>query len=179
MNDVTFTFKLYQCPDVYLNSFGLRKLKGLIDIYLTDLKYTDEKLASDLSHAPDYFSVASAAIGEMYRQTGTCILNDDGIMQKGVIVRHLVLPGLIGKSLDALAWCRDHLPEGVKLSVMSQYTPCGETGKYLSLKRRLKQSEYDRVVNFLLANGMDDCYIQELSSAKEEYIPPFDLEGVL
>jgi len=156
----------------------LQRLDGLIDIYLTDLKYTDPKLSADLSHAPDYFPVASAAIEEMIHQTGACQFDDDGIMRKGVIVRHLVLPGLIGKSLDALAWCRDHLPKGVKLSVMSQYTPCGDTGKYLSLKRRLKQSEYDRVVDFLLANGMDDCYIQELSSAKEEYIPPFDLEGV-
>ena len=156
----------------------LKRLDGLIDIYLTDLKYTDTKLASDLSHAPDYFPVAAAAIDEMIRQTGPCTFDADGIMQKGVIVRHLVLPGLIGKSIDTLTWCRDNLPDGVKLSVMSQYTPCGDTGKYLSLKRRLKQSEYDRIIDFLLSNGMDDCYIQELSSAKEEYIPPFDLEGV-
>jgi len=156
----------------------LKRLHGLIDIYLTDLKYTDTKLAADLSHASDYFPVSSAAIDEMIRQTGPCTFDADGIMQKGVIVRHLVLPGLIGKSIDTLTWCRDHLPDGVKLSVMSQYTPCGDTGKYLSLKRRLKQSEYDRIIDFLLANGMDDCYIQELSSAKEEYIPPFDLEGI-
>jgi len=156
----------------------LRSLDGLIDIYLTDLKYIDTALASDLSNAKDYFPVASAAIMEMYRQTGDCSFNDDGIMKKGVIVRHLVLPGLIGKSIAALSWCRDTLPKGIKLSVMSQYTPCGNPGKYLALKRRLKQAEYDRIVDFLLANDMDDCYIQELSSAKEEYIPPFDLEGI-
>ncbi len=156
----------------------LRRLDGLIDIYLTDIKYKDSTLSRDLSHAGDYFFVASNALKEMYRQTGDCVFDDNGIMKKGVIVRHLVLPGFIGKSLDVLRWCHENLPSGIKLSVMAQYTPCGDMGRFTSLNHRLKPTEYERVVDFLLAHDMTDCYIQELSSAKEEYIPPFNLEGV-
>ena len=176
-------FPTLSIPIVY-NTSGyekvetLRQLNGLVQIYLTDLKYMDSTLSSELSHASDYFDVASKAIWEMYRQVGDCRFDTKGILQKGVIVRHLILPGLIGKSIALLDWCRQNLPKGIKLSVMSQYTPVGETGKFLSLKRRLKKSEYDRILQYLLAYDMTDCYIQELSSAKEEYIPPFNLEGV-
>ncbi len=183
IEDVLTRFPRPSIPIVY-NTGGydsvetLKRLDGLIDIYLTDIKYSNENIAGDLSHARDYFSVATDAVFEMYRQTGGCTFDSDNIMKKGVIVRHLVLPGFIGKSLEVLQWCYDNLPKDIKLSVMSQFTPCGDTGKFTTLSRRLKQSEYDRVIDFLLARNMTDCYIQELSSANEEYIPPFNLEGI-
>ncbi|MDD6877340.1 MAG: radical SAM protein [Clostridiaceae bacterium] len=172
-------------PVVY-NSGGydsvsaLRALEGRIDVYLPDLKYRSARLSERYSAAADYFEVASAAILEMVRQTGPFRMGEDGILQRGVMIRHLVLPGYSADSIAVLRWCRDHLPSGsVLYSVMSQYTPYSKACAIPALNRRVTAREYGRVTDFLSDNEMLDGYIQELSSAGTDAIPDFDaLDGV-
>ncbi len=156
----------------------LKKLDGLVDIYLTDLKYFDEKISAKYSKAENYFSFASKALGEMKRQQSKDIFNADGIMQKGVIVRNLILPGNISQSIKVLDFIKDNFGTDTIISLMSQYTPCGEVKKYPTVNRRITKREYDTVLDHLINLGFENAYIQELSSAKEEYVPPFDLTGV-
>lgn len=171
-------------PVVY-NSGGyervetLKALEGLVDIYLPDLKYVDSAVSLRYSGAADYFDYASKAILEMSRQAGEARFDEDGLMQKGMIVRHLILPRNTAQSLKALTWIRENLPEGTLVSLMCQYTPCGELANFPELQRRITRREYDKVVEHMLALGLTGGYLQELSSAKEEYIPPFDLTGVI
>lgn len=156
----------------------LRELEGTVDIYLTDLKYYDSSVSQKYSGAADYFEYASKALLEMRRQIPQDIYNEKGIMQKGVIVRNLILPGNISQSIKVLDWIEANLPEETVISLMSQYTPCGEAEKYPPINRRISKREYDIVTNHLMELDFENVYLQELSSAKEEYIPPFDLTGV-
>ena len=156
----------------------LEKLEGVVDIYLTDLKYYDSAVSQKYSSAADYFEYASAALIEMRRQIPEDIYDENGIMQKGVIVRNLILPGNISQSIKVLDWLSDNLPHDTVISLMSQYTPCGEAEKYPSINRRISKREYDIVTEHLFELDFENVYLQELSSAKEEYIPPFDLTGV-
>lgn len=176
---------LYRPPvPVVYNSSGyervetLRSLEGLIDVYLPDLKYADSALADALSAAADYPQIATAAIKEMIRQVGAVSLNDDGIAQKGVIVRHLVLPGHTANSLQVMDWLRDHLPTGVYVSLMFQYTPMAPVEGFPTLSRRLTRRECEKVSNYLLDVGLTDGYIQGRDSAGDDMIPAFDLTGV-
>lgn len=171
-------------PVVY-NSGGyekletLRKFEGKIDIYLPDMKYTDTELAGKYSSAPDYPETAKAAILEMYRQVGRYKINGGGIMERGVIIRHLVLPGALDNTKAVIDWVAGTFSPGqVLFSLMSQYTPAGDIKNFPELQRRITQDEYDAAVEYLESSGIEDGFFQELSSAKEEYIPPFDLEGV-
>lgn len=170
-------------PVVY-NSSGyedldsLRSLDGLIDIYLPDFKYIDSELSAKLSGAVDYFDISVAAINEMYRQTGRCTFDNDGIMQKGVIVRHLVLPGFISKSIKTLEYIKNNFPTDIFVSIMAQYTPAGDVKGFKTLERRLNSREYNRILDTVEMLGFENGFVQELSSAKEEYIPPFDLTGL-
>ncbi len=159
---------------------ALKALEGKIDVYLPDLKYRSSLLSARYSGAADYFDTASAAILEMLRQTGPFRLDENGILQRGVMIRHLVLPGYSADSLAVLRWCRDHLPSGAVLySVMAQYTPCARAKTMPPLDRRLLPREYARVTAFLTDNDMLDGYIQELSSAGTDEIPDFEaLEGL-
>ena len=156
----------------------LRQYEGCVDVYLTDLKYVSSRLSGKYSDAPDYFEVASRAIEEMVRQVGPAQYDADGLLRRGVIVRHLVLPGYTADSLQVLKYCRDHLPDGVIYSIMAQYTPMGTAAEKPPLNRRLSQAEYDRILRFVEGEECFTGYMQELSSAKEEYTPPFDLSGV-
>lgn len=156
----------------------LRELEGTVDIYLTDLKYFDASVSQKYSGAADYFEYASKALLEMRRQIPQDVYDEKGIMLKGVIVRNLILPGNISQSIKVLDWIADNLPNETVISLMSQYTPCGEAEKYPSINRRISKREYDMVVNHLMELDFENVYLQELSSAKEEYIPPFDLTGV-
>lgn len=155
----------------------LRMLKGSVDVYLTDLKYRSSRLSERLSAAPDYFERACAAIREMYEQTGPARFDADGMLVRGVIVRHMTLPGYSADSLNVLKYCASQLPDGILYSIMAQYTPCGEAVHMPPLDRRLTPAEYLRVRHFVQTQDFTG-YMQELSSAKEEYIPPFDLTGV-
>lgn len=169
---------VYNCGG-YEKPETIRALEGYIDIYLPDLKYVDSAVSRKYSGAADYFQYASAAILEMYKQVGDPVYDDDGIMKSGLMVRHLILPDNIDNSIRVLEWIAENLPRTVPVSVMSQYTPCGDLGRFPELQRRLTQEEYDRVFDRMLELDLTEGYIQELSSAKEEYIPPFDLSGVI
>ena len=155
----------------------LKTFEGKVQIYLPDLKYALSKPARELSRAADYFDVAAAAIDEMFRQVGPYRMGEDGLMQSGVIIRHLVLPGQLENTRRVIDYvARRFSPGEVKFSLMSQYTPQpGATG---AMARRLTGAEYRAARDYMAACGIDDGFCQERSSAKEEYTPDFDLSGV-
>lgn len=155
----------------------LRRLEGRVQVYLPDLKYVYPEHAKRYSAAADYFEYAAPALREMLRQTGPVELDDEGIIRRGVIVRHLILPGCAEESMAALDWIAENLP-GAWISLMAQYLPFGRVEGVDQLDRRLTQEEYDRVVDHLMDLGLEDGFVQELSSSDEKYIPNFDLTGV-
>lgn len=168
---------VYNCGG-YESVETLKKFEGKIQIYLPDMKYADNALAKKYSAAPDYFETAKKAIAEMYRQTGKYEIGDDGIMKKGVIIRHLILPGQLENTKRVIDWVKNTFAPGeVLFSLMSQFTPVEGCNKD-ELYRRLTKDEYDEIADYLFESGIEDGFMQELSSAKEEYIPPFNLEGV-
>ena len=155
----------------------LARLEGKVQVYLPDLKYIDPYSARKYSAAGDYFDYAGPALREMLRQTGPVELDDDGLIRRGTIVRHLILPGRAEESMRILDWIAENLP-GAWVSLMAQYLPFGDVQGLDALDRRLHQEEYDRVVDHLLELGLEDGFVQELSSSDEKYIPSFDLTGV-
>ena len=161
----------------YERASTLRRLKGKVQVYLPDLKYIREDSARRYSAAPDYFLFASAALKEMLRQVGPVQLDEDGVIRSGVIVRHLILPGRTDESMEILDWIAENLP-GAWVSLMAQYLPFGDVAGVDELNRRLTQEEYDRVCGHLESLGLEDGFVQELSSSDECYIPKFDLTGV-
>ncbi len=163
----------------YENVASLRHLDGLIDIYLPDLKYYSTELSSKYSHAADYFKQTSLAIAEMYRQVGTPLFDEGtGMMQKGMIVRHLLLPGQTKDSKKILRYLHETYGDNIYISIMNQYTPLPHVAHLPELNRRVTAEEYDRVVNFALRLGIENAFIQEGETAEESFIPPFDMEGV-
>ena len=157
----------------------VRELADYVDIWLPDLKYYDTALSNRYSQAKNYFDHASEAISQMVRQTGAPVLDSDGIMQSGVIIRHMVLPGAREDSIRLLHWIHDNLPKGqYYISLLSQYTPYTTNPDYPQLNRRITSYEYNKVVDTALELGMTDGFMQQKSSAKEEYTPPFNLEGL-
>lgn len=168
---------VYNCGG-YESVETLKRFEGKIQIYLPDMKYSDNALAKKYSAAPDYFETAKAAVKEMYRQTGKYDIGDDGIMKKGVIIRHLILPGQLENTKKVIDWVKNEFAPGeVLFSLMSQFTPV-EGCNTDELYRRLTKDEYSEIADYLFESGIEDGFMQELSSAKEEYIPPFDLDGV-
>ncbi len=164
---VVYNCNGYESPE----SLGL--LDGLVDIYLPDLKYFSNDLASRYSGTSDYFFHASRAVKEMSRQVGVPQLDSQGIASRGLIVRHLVLPGCVEDSLKLLDWFKTTLPKGTYLSLMSQYYPAHKAFSYPEIARKLLRSEYDTVVNALCDLGIDSGYVQGLSSAQKHYTPDF------
>lgn len=156
----------------------LKSLEGLIDIYIPDLKYIGKGISLALSGAPDYAGFAVPAIKEMIRQKPECVYDEDGMLLSGVIVRHLVLPGFIDNTYDVIDTVSREFGDKVLFSLMSQYTPPAKELKYPSLNRRLTQEEYESAVDYMYLSGIENGFVQELSSAKEEYTPDFDLSGV-
>ena len=156
----------------------LKMMEGLVDIYLPDLKYHDPARAARYSGAPDYVETAHAAILEMYRQTGPVRLDDEGILERGMVVRHLVMPGGWRDSVAVLDWIAGNLPlEDILVSVMSQYTPFYRSNRFREINRRVSTYEYNRVMEHAQMLGIRG-FMQEKSSAQEEYTPAFDLEGI-
>ena len=170
-------------PVVY-NSSGyekaetLKMLEGLVDVYLPDIKYFDSAPALKYSDAADYFEYASEAVLEMHRQTGEVERDENGIAKKGLIIRHLVLPGNISQAVKVFEWVRDNLPAETYISVMRQYTPFGKAKDMPPVNRRLSPREYSIVKQKILAMGFENCFFQSGESAEESFIPNFDLEGV-
>lgn len=170
-------------PVVY-NSSGyervstLKILDGLVDIYLPDLKYISPERSEKYSDAADYFGFASKALIEMKRQCPENIFDNEGIMQKGMIVRHLVLPQNTNQSIKILEWIKDNLGTDTVVSLMSQYTPCGQADKYKELTRKITKREYEKVVSAAEEMGFKSIFTQDFDSASESFIPDFDFSGV-
>ena len=171
-------------PVVY-NSSGyekvssLERLAGKVQIYLPDFKYAQDHLGRAYSSAKDYPNIAAAAIKEMYRQTGDYIMDSEGILQRGVIIRHLVLPGQLDNSRRVIDWVAQHFQPGqVLFSLMFQYTPCGDLSSHPELTRRLTERECNRMEDYLMQSGIVDGFIQSREAASERYIPAFDFTGV-
>ena len=166
---------VYNCGG-YEKAETLRTLEGKVQIYLPDMKYAISELAGTLSGAPDYFAVASAAICEMYRQTGDYVLAD-GLLKRGVVIRHLVLPGQLENTRRVIDWVAETFRPGqVLFSLMAQYTP--QIGAEGVLARHVTKAEYRAAAEYMENCGIVDGFTQERTSAREEYTPPFDLTGV-
>ncbi len=166
----------------YEDAVQLRQLEGLIDIYLPDFKYADRQRALRYSKAADYFEVTAAAIREMYRQVGKVEIGADGLMKRGVMIRHLVLPGGKEDSKRIMEWIAAEFPAGdVWVSLMRQYVPCYKAEKgdaYPELKRRITTLEYERVSERMIDLGLTAGYLQEKESADSGYTPDFDGSGI-
>lgn len=177
--------KEYDSPvPVVWNSSGyekaetLKMLEGLVDIYLPDIKYFDSAPALKYSNAENYFEFASTAVLEMYRQVGNLETDENGIAKKGLAIRHMVLPGNISQAVKVFTWVSENLPPETYISVMRQYTPYGKAVDMPPINRRLSAREYSIVKDKILALGFENCFFQSKDSAKENFIPNFNLEGV-
>lgn len=157
---------------------GLKKLEGFIDIYLPDLKYYDDKYAMIYSGCKDYFMYASKAIYEMYRQVGKPIFDSNGIMKKGVIVRHLMLPGLSDDSKKIIKYLYDTYKDNIYISIMNQYTPIREL-KYNNLNRKITKKEYNDMIDYAYDLGIRNCFVQDDDTQSESFVPIFDGRGVI
>lgn len=158
---------------------SLRLLEGLVDIYLPDLKYYSPGLSGKYSHAADYFQQASAALGEMYRQTGLPVIDSGtGLMRRGMIVRHLLLPGETKDSKKVLRYLHETYGNNILVSIMNQYTPLGHVARLPDLNRKVTKEEYERVLSFAERLGIEQGFYQEGGTASESFIPEFDGEGL-
>ena len=159
----------------YENVETIKMLNGYIDVYLPDLKYYTNELSKKYSNVDNYFEVATNAIKEMYSQVGNAIFDDNGIIQKGVIIRHLVLPNHIQNTKNILKWINENLPKDIYVSVMAQYFPTYKAKNDSLINRKLNKKEYKEVLNYLYSLDLQNGYIQELGSHEEEYVPNFNL----
>ena len=168
-------------PLVY-NSSGydsvasLKALDGVISIYLPDLRYASDKWARKFSHAPDYMAQARQAIKEMYRQVGDLVVDESGVAQKGLIVRHLILPNDLAGSQESLTWLVREVSPTVTVSIMSQYMPMHRAPRIPLLARKITVEEHEKVLRLLDDLGIENGWVQELGAA-EEYLPDFEREG--
>ena len=179
LEPVLETLELYRPPvPIVWNTSGyetvetIRKLNGAVDVYLPDLKHHSEAMGRLCAKAPDYFSAASAAITEMCKQRGHATYNEDGIMTSGVLIRHLILPGLTGESCQLLTWIKENLPEGVPVSLMRQYIPYNGVS-IPGLDRKLTAKEYHRVRQHMIDLDLPG-FLQEAVSADEGFVPVFN-----
>ena len=157
---------------------ALREMEGLIDIYLADYKYADSTLAKKYSHAEDYPQVAAEALKEMFRQVGEPEFDERGIMKKGMIIRHLLLPGCGEDSKAVLKFLYDTFGDSVFISIMNQYTPLPHVEKFPELNRGITEEEYEEIVDYAIDLGIENGFVQEGETAEESFIPAFDGEGV-
>ena len=171
-------------PVVY-NSSGyervesLRRLEGLVDIYLPDFKYMDAERARRYSHATDYPEVAKQALAEMVRQVPETRWDAQGMMQSGIIVRHLLLPGGREDSMAVVRYLFTTYGHRIYMSLMNQYTPVYQGTEYPELRRRIRRREYERIVEYAISMGVENAYIQEGAVARESFIPVFDGTGLI
>ena len=157
----------------YENVETIKKLKGYIDIYLPDLKYSDNEIAYKYSNIRNYFENAVLAINEMYNQVGAPMLNENGMMKKGLMIRHLVLPNQLQNSKDVLKWISKNMPSDIYVSVMAQYFPTHRAKEFPEINRKLTIGEYNEIEQYLYSLNLDNGYIQELGTHEEEYVPNF------
>lgn len=159
---------------------NLKRLEGKVQIYLPDLKYSDDSLAIRYSNAPGYFAAATRAIREMFRQTGRYRINEEnGLMERGIIIRHLLLPGQVENTKRVIDWVAETFEPGdVLFSLMRQYIPHGKAEDYPELNRKVTDEEYQAVEDHLFDSGIEDGFVQDEDSASKDFIPSFDGTGV-
>ncbi len=157
----------------YENIKTIKALNGYIDVYLPDLKYYSNELSKKYSKIDNYFKYAIEAIKEMYKQVGMPVFNENGIIRRGVIIRHLVLPNHIQNSKHILKWIKENMPEDIYVSVMAQYFPTYKAKEDNLLNRKLNKKEYKEIEEFLYTLNIKNGYIQELGEHEEEYVPDF------
>ncbi len=162
----------------YEKAESLKLLEGLVDVYLPDLKYISAKYSSSFSFADDYAEYASAALLEMKRQVPETVFSSDGILQKGMLVRHLILPGCYKDSFAVLDWICQNLGKDTYVSLLNQYTPMYQAKGIKQLSRRLTTMEYQKVTNYFFEIGLQHGFVQQKSSANSQYTPLFDLSGL-
>lgn len=168
-------------PIVY-NSSGyetidtLKRLEGYADIFLMDFKYINSEKSKIYSNAIDYPKICKDALLEAYRQQPQCVF-ENGIMKKGVIVRHLLMPQSTMDAIQIFDWVREYLPNSF-FSIMSQYMPLFKATNMKIINRKITEREYNKVVSYIFNTGFQNCYVQELSSAKKDFIPDFDFTGI-
>jgi len=160
----------------YDSTASLRELDGIISVYLPDLRYASDKWAKKFSHTPDYVSRARQAIKEMYRQVGDLVVDESGLAQQGVILRHLILPNGLAGSEESLTWLAHELSPTVTVSIMSQYLPMHRAPKIPLLSRTVSTAEYETVHQLLSDLGLENGWIQEMG-ASQDYVPDFEREG--
>ena len=158
----------------YENIETIKALNGYVDVYLPDLKYAEEKLAIEYSGAKNYFEVATNAIKEMIKQVGNIKLNEDGIIQKGVIIRHLVLPNHIENSKKVLLWIKQNLQNDIYVSIMAQYFPTYKAKENQKLNRKLTKKEWKQIEKYVEEIDIENGFIQELGDHEEEYVPKWE-----
>lgn len=159
----------------YENIETLKLLEGYIDVYLPDLKYYYNEIGEKYSKVKNYFEIATNAIKEMYRQVGAPQLDENGIMKKGLMIRHLVLPNNIKNSKKVLKWIKENIDENVYVSIMAQYFPTYKAKNVDELGRKLTKQEYEEIENYLYDLDLENGYIQELGEHEEEYVPKWDI----
>ncbi len=171
------TIPMVYNTNAYEKTETLRMLEGLIDIYLPDMKYVSSKLSAKYSGAEDYFTVASAAISEMYRQVGNICLDENGMAKKGMIIRHMVLPGAVDDTRRVLDYISENFPKDIYVSVMSQYAPPHDDLPK-PLDRRITRGEYERALDYAISKGLENVFIQKRESADNSFTPNFDGDAV-
>ena len=173
-----FTLPVVYNTNSYETPATVSALAGYVDIYLPDLKYFDPQIAVKYSAAPDYFHHAAKAVEAMVKQAGPPLLGNDGLMRRGVIIRHLLLPGFLEDSKRIVEFIHRTFGDAVYLSLMSQYTPVYKAAEYPEINRTVEQTEYSTLVDYARSLGVSNGFIQEGGSAMESFIPEFDLRGV-
>ena len=168
---------IYNCGG-YETVDTLKLLEGLVDIYLPDFKYVDSERAKRYSRAENYPEIAKEALAEMVRQQPKAEFDERGIMKKGVIVRHLMLPGGIKDSKAVVKYLYETYGDQIYISLMNQYTPLPHVAEYSEINRKVKKFEYDRLVDYAISLGVENGFIQEGETAEESFIPAFTNEGV-
>ena len=168
---------VYNCSG-YEKVETLKMLDGIVDIYLTDFKYVDKNMASRYSKAPDYPEVAKVALAEMVRQTGEALFDERDMMKRGVIVRHLLLPGYMENAKKVVEYVYETYGDQVFLSLMNQYTPLPQVEEFPEINRRVTEEEYEELVDYAIEIGVENGFIQEGETAEESFIPAFDYEGI-
>lgn len=168
---------VYNCGG-YEKKESLGLLEGLVDVYLPDFKYMSPEVGLSLSSAPDYAHYAKETLAEAFRQVGTPVFDGEGMMRRGIIVRHLVLPGFIEDSKRVLEYLSETYGNDIFISIMSQYTPTSAMRTHPTLSRKLTEEEYDEVVDYAVSLGIENGFLQDGEAADESFIPPFDNSGV-
>lgn len=168
---------VYNCSG-YEKWETLRMLEGIVDIYLTDFKYMDKEAAARYSKAPDYPEIAKTALAEMVRQAGEPVFDEAGMMKRGVIVRHLLLPNHLRNAKAVVQYVYETYRDKVYISLMNQYTPLPQVESCPELNRPVTRREYERLIDYALSLGVENAFVQEGETAKESFIPVFDYEGL-